>query len=68
MSDEAKKLAVEYSFTGFWVILFFVGIVVIWRTANHPNRAYRAFVPVLGLGTVLLLVGTIVAGGAYYPH
>lgn len=68
MSHEEKKLWVEWTFAGFWVVLFFVGWAIASRTSRYPKQTFRAFVPVLGLVTVLLLVGTIVIGGAYYPQ
>ena len=68
MSEETRKLAVEYSFTGFWFLVFLTGMLVSWRTSTGHNQAYRAFVPIFGAVILFCIVGSIYLGGAFYPH
>lgn len=67
MSDHSKELVVEWTFAGGWLILLGILALVAYRTATRPQATYRAFVPFIGLVTALLLAGSIVIGGHYFP-
>lgn len=68
VSHEEKKMFVEWTFVGFWVLVFAIGWLVASRTSRHTNKEYRAFVPIAGAVTVFVIVGSIVLGGVFYPH
>ena len=68
MTLHEKEILASWIFAGAWLVLLVIGVLVSWRTARQPNRAYRAFVPLIGLVTVFLLAGTLTVAATYFPR
>lgn len=68
MSPDTKEHVVEWSFAGGWLLLLVILTGVAFGTSRQPHRSYRSFVPFIGIVTALLIAGTIVIGGHYFPE
>ena len=66
MSKESHEHLVEWTFAGGWILLLLIGAGVSWVMARRPQHTYRAFVPLIGVVTAALLIGTIMLGAHYY--